>query len=80
MVAPRAITGLPAWLFTVTDPTIPDDCECHTFWHDNSSRLLLGPSFMSKSPEAYTQFANHEREEAGPFWRRVKRLEGADTQ
>ena len=46
--------ALPIWLFSVTDHTIPHDWQCHLY-RDDLVSMVMGPSFISQSPESFTR-------------------------
>lgn len=66
------ITWLPSWFFQVVDPTMPADWECHAFSHPP---LIIGPSFISESQDAYVRMVDLERDQSDKFWERLKRIE-----
>ncbi len=63
-----------ASLFTVVDRSIPIDWECNLF-AEKEPRLVIGPSFISSSLQAYSRMANlADRDQLDKFWRRVREL------
>ncbi len=60
----------PAWFFDNSDMTIPSDWICN-FQRDDH-QLIIGPSFLAKSEEAYTAMVQLEPEPVKLFWERVK--------
>ncbi len=71
-----------SWLspsgFTITEPTMPPDWECHLFKHD-SIQMLMGPQFISKDPEAYLRLVEGEPAQQGKFSDRLNQLQLTDT-
>lgn len=69
-------SGIMTWssasMFIVTDPSIPPDWECHLFVH-SFVQMLIGPSYISESPESYIKLAEHEHDQIQEFWERDKR-------
>ena len=66
------IKWLPVWFFSIVDPSMPDDWECHLFEHPP---IIIGPAFISESPDAYRRMAELDRRQTNRFWERIKRLD-----
>jgi len=61
---------LPKWLFTLVTHDIPCDWIINCFEGDVS--LVLGPSFVAESKEAYEAMVNLEGVTTNKFWKRVR--------
>ncbi|MDR2513189.1 MAG: hypothetical protein LBD01_05290 [Puniceicoccales bacterium] len=51
-------TGKPAWLFEITDWTMPDDWIISAFNYDPS--IVIGPRIIAENIDAYNRFAEQE--------------------
>lgn len=64
--------------FSIIDPTIPSDWECHVFDHQ-FIRLLIGPAFISESPDDYIRLVERDRHQMQIFQAYLQRQNGEDT-
>ena len=58
-----------AWAFDLVDSAIPADWICSVF--QEQPRLVLGPSFVAESVEAYETMVEIHPEQVLRFWRRL---------
>ncbi|MDD5095517.1 MAG: hypothetical protein PHV74_14245 [Dehalococcoidia bacterium] len=65
----RGISWLPYRFFTVVDRSIPDDWECNVL--QGEVKLILGPSFVAESEDAYSRMVEGDSEQGENFWRRA---------
>lgn len=66
----------PAWLFTTTDQTLPQDWVCNAFpdWPE----LLIGPDFIAGSQEAYAGMVELETLQVQRLRRRIAAAQAND--
>ena len=59
----------PAWLFTVTERSLPKDWICNVFpdWPE----LVVGPSFIAASQDVYAQMVELDPVQVTRLWQRV---------
>lgn len=61
----------PAWLFSVVDSGIPSDWICNVF---DSGSVMLGPEFVAKDEESYTDMVELAADQVDRFWKRIESL------
>jgi hypothetical protein len=61
----------PAWLFRVTDYSIPQDWICNSMldWPE----LIIGPSFIADSQDSYSRMVELERAQVDELRKRIER-------
>lgn len=59
----------PSWFFDNSDMTLPDDWICNV-QHDDP-QLIIGPSFVAKTEDAYNAMVQLEPESVKLFWEQV---------
>jgi hypothetical protein len=64
------VVWLPYRFFTVVDRSMPDDWECNVL--HGEVQLILGPSFVSESEDAYTRMVEEELDQKENFWKRLE--------
>lgn len=60
----------PIWLFDVVDKSVPNDWICN-FFAENMA-MILGPEFLARDAEAYSQLVDRDPKVTTPFWERVR--------
>ena len=65
----------PAWLFEVTDRSIPRDWICSLFSDEPS--MVIGPDFLARSLDSYNAMVELDPDQVANFWQRVARTSPA---
>lgn len=68
----------PVWLFDMCDSSIPVDWICNMF-HDEPA-MVLGPEFIAKGIDTYSQMVEHDAAQVQRFWERIDALRRAEEQ
>jgi len=71
------ISWIPAITFEIKDGSLPDDWMVNSF--DDEVPLLIGPSFLTKSKEAYAEMVELDPEKVSQFKDRLNRRSIAAT-
>ncbi len=60
---------LPAWLFEITETSLPKDWVCNGFpdWPE----LVIGPGFIAASQDAYARMVELDAAQVDRLWQRV---------
>ena len=65
----------PAWLFTVSDYSVPKDWSINSF--GDTVELVLGPAFLIADAASFDAMINLEPSAQENFWTRFKNLKNA---
>lgn len=64
----------PAWLFQVVEHEVQTDWKCNVF---SSGNLVIGPEFIARDEQAYTDMVELAAEQVDRFWSRIDSLKAA---
>jgi hypothetical protein len=65
----RCPAWVPAWFFSMSDSSIPDDWVCSAFQHQPA--LVVGPPQVASDLESYARMVELDSEQVRMFWERV---------
>lgn len=66
------LSWYPTWLFEVRDASLPNDWLCNFF--ESEIEMIMGPDFVARDMEAYTNMVELHPHSVDLFWARYKDL------